>query len=154
MPRHPGNNKETFATNETIGHGDPFTLDEIKASPGIEVVAESNIAGAADMEAFMNEILTIVVYEDNVEGSLPTVEPTVKGMKQVIVRGANSKVRRKYVEALARSRTTKYDQVQRDMTDRSSMMMKPKARMTYPFSVIHDPNPRGPAWLKAILAEA
>lgn len=153
MPRHPGS-KETFAVNETIGQGDPFTLDEIKNSPGIEVVADANIAGAADLEAFMNEVLTIVVYEDNVEGSLPIVEPIVKGMKQVIVRGANSKVRRKYVEALARSRTTKFDQVQRDMTDRSSMAMKPKSRMTYPFSVIHDPNPRGPAWLKAILAEA
>ena len=152
MARYPGN-KETPAVNETIGQGAAFTLDEMKNSPGIEVVAEGNISKAIDLEAFMHEILTIVVFEDNLEGSLPTVEPEVKGQKQVIVRGVNSKVKRKYVEVLARSRTTKYDQVQRDNTDRSSMMMKPKSRISYPFSVIHDPNPRGPAWLKAILSE-
>jgi hypothetical protein len=146
--------KNTEAVNETIGQGDAFTLPEMKSAAGIEPVAERVMSDAAKLEVFMNDILTIIVFEDNIEGALPVVEPTVKGMKQVIVRGVNSKVRRKYVEALARSRTTKFDQVQRDMYDRSSLAMKPNTKMTYPFAVIHDPNPRGAAWLKAILAEA
>jgi hypothetical protein len=146
--------KNTEAVNENIGQGDSFTLPEMKAGAGVEPVADRVLSKSADLEAFMNEILTIVVFEDNIEGALPIVEPTVKGMKQVIVRGVNSKVRRKYVEALARSRTTKFDQIQRDMYDRSSLAMKPNTKMTYPFAVIHDPNPRGAAWLKAILAEA
>lgn len=153
MARNSGS-KETFAGNETIGQGKDFTLAEVNVGAGIEPVAEANVAGAADLEAFMNEVLTIMVFEDNAEGSLPTAEPIVKGMKQIIVRGVNSKVKRKYVEALARSRTTKYDQVQRDMMDPSSRFMRPKAKISYPFSVIHDPNPRGREWLKAILAEA
>lgn len=153
MARNSGS-KETFAVNETIGQGGDFSLGEINSGAGIEVVAEANIAKAADLEAFMNEVLVIMVFEDNQEGALPTVEPKVKGMKQIIVRGAQSKVRRKFVEVLARSRTTKYDQIQRDMSDPSSRFMRPKAKMSYPFSVLHDPNPRGKDWLKAILAEA
>jgi len=152
MARKP--ERETYVGDETIGQGHDFALGEINVGAGIEPVAEANIAKAGDLEAFMNETLVIMVFEDNQEGSLPTVEPTVKGMKQVIVRGVQSKVKRKYVEVLARSRTTKYDQIQRDMADPSSRFMRPKAKMSYPFSVLHDPNPRGRDWLKAILAEA
>jgi len=153
MARNPGS-KETYAGHETIGQGKDFTMPEVNVGAGIEPVAEANISNAADLEAFMNEILVIRVFEDNAEGSLPTAEPIVKGMKQIIVRGVDSRVKRKYVEALARSRTTKYDQIQRDMMDPSSRFMRPKAKISYPFSIVHDPNPRGRDWLKAILAEA
>ena len=80
MARKP--ERETYVGDETIGQGQDFALGEINVGAGIEPVAEANIAKAGDLEAFMNETLVIMVFEDNQEGSLPTVEPTVKGMKQ------------------------------------------------------------------------
>ena len=62
-------------------------------------------------------------------------------------------VKRKYVEALARGRTTKYEQKTMDPSRPENIQMAEKTALTYPFSVLHDPNPKGRAWLKAILAQ-
>jgi len=139
------------AKEDEIGEG--LGLDELNIAGGIEQVSEFDLKYIADMEKFMNERLVILVFPDRSEGALRVIRPEVNGLCQPILRGVKTKVKRKYVEALARTISTAYDQVQRDPSDRSSLEMIPMSNQTYPFTVIHDPNPAGRAWLEAIIAE-
>lgn len=145
--------KNTDVVNETIAQGKEIPLSEIGVGVDIEKVSDVNFKDVAELEAFMHEILTIVVHQDRDEGSLDVISPNVGGINQPIVRGVNSKVKRKYVEALARTRTETFIQAQ-DQADLSNIKMVPRAVVTYPFSVINDPNPIGREWLEGILREA
>lgn len=153
MPRYPGN-KEVDVVNETIGQGDPLAIGEIGKQQGVEPVAEDLAMDAIELEKFMNEVLVIVAHHDNQEGALDVINPCVNGINQPIIRGAQQKVKRKYVEVLARARSTKYHQRQMDAGDPSSLLMVPNSKMYYPFTVISDPNPKGREWLEAITREA
>lgn len=143
--------KQVDVVKYDIGEGIPLT--EINSGGGgIEQVAGFDPRDI-DLEAFMNERLVVIVYEDNREGALRIIRPEVNGVAQPIVRGVKTKVKRKYVEVLARGVNTGYDQVQRDPSDRASLDMIPTTRQSYPFSVIYDPNPLGREWLETIMAE-
>jgi hypothetical protein len=128
-------------------------LEEMGKSP-IEVVAEKDFVPAAKLEEFMNERLIIVVHHDKEKGSVPVVTPNVNGLNQPIPRGVPVPVKRKYVEALARSTVSAYRQNFFDPTRRDRFDMVEDKASTYPFAVIEDKNPKGRAWLQSILDEA
>lgn len=133
-----------------VASGAAFTLAEVKghgADPTIEV--EINFDGV-ELERFMHELVTINVYPDGMSGSLEVITPTVNGVNQPIVRGLDQVVKRKYVEALARSRITNYQQSVVDQSRPENIQMKPVSSMTYPFVVRNDRNPRGMVWLEGI----
>ena len=146
-----GNRKHVDAVTETIAQADPLSLSEIGKQGGIDPVSENDFA--PDLEKFMHEILTIIAHDDNQEGALDVLSPRVNGVAQPIIRGVHQKVKRKYVEVLARSRSTKYNQRQTDAGDPASLLMVPNSKMSCPFTVIHDQNPKGRAWLEGILRE-
>ena len=60
---------------------------------------------------------------------------------------------RKYVEALARSRVTNYEQVVLNPSEPDKISMNPISQLTYPFVVREDRNPKGRAWLEAIVGQ-
>lgn len=128
-------------------------MGEIGDPGPIEKVSESNFVAEAELEQFMNEVLTVVVADSTEDGALDIICPSVNGVNQPIIRGHEQKVRRKYVEALARSRITKYTQRVIDPTRPDNIQMQERTSLTYPFTVVHDPNPKGRAWLKGILAQ-
>ena len=104
-------------------------------------------------EAFSNDLLEIEVHATGDEGALDVITPSVNGVNQPIVRGRRVPVKRKYVEALARSRNTKYSQQLRDTRDPGSLEMVERTVLAYPFVVHHDPaGDRGRAWLQGILS--
>ena len=100
----------------------------------------------------MNEPVRIIVMETGEEGSLQVITPCVNGVNQPIVRGQETVVKRKFVEALARCRTTKYQQ-RHNPIERDKIENVPITVQTYPFSVLEDRNPKGRAWLQGIVAE-
>jgi len=134
--------------------GRPISIPELgTGGEVVEIERGFEIKDAVELEKFMNEILVIMVFEDNRDGALRIISPTVNQKRQPILRGAKQKVRRKYVEALARSVFTSFDQRKEDPFDPSSLVMVPTTRQSYPFTVIHDPNPNGAAWLEGILQQ-
>ena len=145
--------KENEAANELIGQGQAKDMSEIGETAPIERVAENDFVEAAELEAFMNEILTIQVHPTQEEGSLDVITPNVNGVNQPIIRGVESKVKRKYVEDLARTRTTVQDQQEQTPGNTANILI-PRTSLTYPFAVLHDPSPVGREWLQSILAEA
>lgn len=131
-----------------IEHTKNIPIGEIGKETGIEPSADRM---GIETEAFMQEPVGILVHPTGEEGSLDIIMPSVNGVNQPIIRGREQTVKRKYVEALARSRTTQYVQEQLNFTDPSSLVMKGKTVLSYPFQVIKDTD-KGRAWLKGVLA--
>jgi len=119
------------AKEDEIGEG--LGLDELNIAGGIEQVSEFDLKYIADMEKFMNERLVILVFPDRSEGALRVIRPEVNGLCQPILRGVKTKVKRKYVEALARTISTAYDQVQRDPSRR----IRSRSSMTRTRQAVH-----------------
>lgn len=139
--------KAKEANSELLRQENPVNLSEIGNHGAIEQQSERDLA----LTEFMEDILTIRVTPDKTPGSIPTVAPEVNSVRQNIILGTSQKVKRKYVEALARSRITTYRQVLQNPNDPSSIQMVPMTVLAHDFLVINDPHPDGPEWLQNIL---
>ena len=129
-----------------------LSLGEIGEPEPIEMIAESNFIEEAELEAFMNEMVTIRMHQSVVEGALQVETVALNGVNMPILRGINQPIKRKYVEILAQAKTGQFTQVQANPADLSDISMVERNSLAYPFEVIHDPSPRGRAWLENILA--
>lgn len=143
----------TEANSDQLSKGKSISIGEI-GKEDIERVTENDFADAAELEAFMNEPVTIIVQQDREKGSLPVIVPSVNGVNQPIIRNQKITIKRKYVEALARCRFTAYEQEVPDPNKPENIQMKEKTDLMYPFTVLEDRNPNGREWLLALLAAA
>lgn len=129
-------------------------IEIVDDAPVIETVAEAkDFRQLAADEAFMNEFVTVMVHSTTDENQSPHVIVNCNGVNQPIIRGVPTKVRRKYVEILARMKETKYSQVTRNPAAPDQIDMIARHGLAYPFDVIDDSNSRGRAWLQNVLAE-
>lgn len=135
---------------------------EMDVRNGVQVEAV-NVAGMTDKEFqklmedenFMNEDIVLVLHDTNDENALPAVSITVNERSVHIVRGQPTKLKRKYVEVLARARTTNYKQkpINPLQLDDSNRLL-PKTGLSYPFMVTQDPSgDKGRAWLQNLLMQ-
>ena len=102
--------------------------------------------------AFMEEIVEVMVHESQEENPDLIVDLYCNGVPQRFIRGVPIKVKRKYVEILANARTERMKtNVVREGDNVYNRVNKHTA-LRYPFQM-QDPNPRGQAWLKGLLAK-
>lgn len=107
-----------------------------------------------DDMAFANEYVTVIVHESTDKTAHPFPELSVNGRTQRFVRGHEQKVRRYFVEKLARLKLTTYDNVKTKDVDGEDVYRYPThTGLVYPF-VLVNPTQRDTAWLKGILAES
>lgn len=104
-------------------------------------------------EAFMNEPVVIRVAETTDENQPPHVMVNCNGVNQPLLRGVPTRVKRKYVEILARMKETKYRQSTPNPSEPDRIVMNERTALVYPFEVLEDANPKGRAWLNAVLAD-
>lgn len=129
-------------------------VEIIDDTPIVETVSESkDFRDLAANEAFMNELVTVVVHSTTDENQAPHVIVNCNGVNQPIVRGVPTAIRRKYLEILARMKETKYTQVTPNPAAPDVSEMKARHGLAYPFEVVEDNNPKGRAWLNNVLAE-
>lgn len=129
-------------------------VEIIDDAPVIETVAESrDFRQLAADEQFMNEMVTVLVHSSTDENQSPHVILNCNGVNQVVVRGIPTKIRRKYLEILARMKETKYTQVTPNPAAPDVSEMRARHGLAYPFELVDDGNPRGRAWLQNVLAE-
>jgi hypothetical protein len=149
MPRHRLETEELGVPQEA-----PKSITEL-GDNRIEQLTENDVITkqGLELEKFMNEPVTIRVHDDSAEGSLPVICPNVNGINQPIIRNHDQTIKRKYVEALARCRTTVYDQAVPNPAEPANIQMVAKTMLSYNFQVVEDKNPRGRDWLKNILAQ-
>ena len=137
------------AVNEKLGQEPARNIGEIGRDMRIEQATERDV----ELTAFMEQPVRIRVHEAQQEGALDVITVTVNGINQNIIRGQDLDVKRKYIEALARCRTTTYEQRVQNPAEPSNIQMVPKTVLSYPFAVINDPHPKGKVWLDQILAQ-
>lgn len=104
-------------------------------------------------EAFMNEMLIVEVAETTNENEAPSIILSVNGITQPVFRGQPTRMRRMFVEVLARCKETKYNQRTKNPNQPDRIELAPRTALAYPFQVIEDPNPKGRTWLRAVLME-
>lgn len=121
------------------------------------------------MTKFMEEPVKIMIHESTDPNPEPVVFCAVNGEGALLIkdgggrafrtpwipRGQEVVLRRKFVERLARARTTRIatEEVRDANGDRATAVRR-KTSLRYPFQVIEDPNPKGAEWLKSVLADA
>ena len=105
-------------------------------------------------EVFMNEKVTVRL-QDTTDDNAPThIILSVNGTTQPLFRGVLTEVKRKYVEVLARCKESKYTQRVANPYEPDRIEMVTRTALAYPFELIDDKNPKGRAWLNAVMAEA
>lgn len=105
--------------------------------------------------AFNEDVLTIMVHDSTNPLDDPIPEVWNDGIRQAFIRNREQDVKRKYVEVLARTKKTTYSQKkEKDGNGDEQYINVPHTALKFPFVVLHDPSPKGKAWLKAILSEA
>ncbi|MBV8049121.1 MAG: hypothetical protein JO171_18380 [Paludibacterium sp.] len=152
MPRGIPENKDAKYAKQ----GD-ITVGGIVVDQGQEIepiLASEGLSTIAAEEAFMNEILEVEIQSTGDENAPPNGVLTVNGRSQPWIRDTPIKMRRMFVEMLARCKETKYTPQEPDFRNPEPTNV-PKGRTAFvlPFAVLHDPNPKGRAWLAAIKAE-
>ena len=127
---------------------------ELISDQSIETPASTEFNREMQEEAFMNERVTVVLADTTDENAPPHIILSCNGTTQPLLRGVPTSIRRKFVEVLARCKESKYSQRQANPMEPDRIEMVQRTAMAYPFEVQEDANPKGRAWLKAVLAEA
>lgn len=147
--------RQIDAGAEYLGAEEVRTVGEIGGHAGIDVVDKPMPKEAFEMEAFMNEMVTIVVNPPHDADEPMLVQVAVNGVNQFIPRGEAIAVKRKYVEVLARAKRTDFAQnLDERLGEQGFNQVRTMHSLRFPFSMIGDPNPNGGAWLTGVLAEA
>jgi hypothetical protein len=156
MPRWP--DKEVNAAEQDLGVQKdlvlPATGPVIRDDLSIEIAEGTLPDDYAKSLAFMEEKLEVLVHESTDPNADNPVLLACNGVNQFFVRGQPQLVKRKYVEILARSKTTAIAtrEVRDYQGDLSTSITKATA-LRYPFSIVRDENPQGAAWLRSVLQQ-
>ena len=107
-----------------------------------------------DMVKFMEEELTVLVYEPPGPEDPLLLTTCVNGRTQTFFKGIEQKVKRKFVECLARAKEEVIRTPMKKNNDgEETRVITRKAMLKYPFVVVNDPNPLGTKWLEMIKAQ-
>ena len=129
-------------------------IEILDDTPTVDPVSQVvDLRELAASEVFMNELVEVMVHASTDENQSPHVILNCNGTNQPIMRGVPMRVRRKYVEILARMKETKYSQITRNPGAPDQIDMIARHGLAYPFEMLSDENPRGRAWLQNVLAE-
>lgn len=132
--------------------GTAKSLSELGASQtDVEAVTNAGLTDTAELEAFMHEMVEIYVHKGRGTSDNDVILPNVNGTNQPIVRGQWVPIKRKYVEALARSHVIGYEQKVQDGARPEAIQMAERKVPSYPFD-IRDDSRRGKKWIEAIYA--
>ncbi|RRD43539.1 hypothetical protein EII18_03055 [Comamonadaceae bacterium OH3737_COT-264] len=126
---------------------------EIGQRPTHEDIVKEVDMSAAEREAFMQELVTVVVQSSGQENEAPMVAVGVNGVMQYLRRDVPQRIKRKFVEALARAKRADYDQMLDDRLGDQMNLVQRRNSLRFPFTVVEDRNPRGGAWLREVLAQ-
>lgn len=123
--------------------------------PETKTLDDPNMLEKVEMLKFMEEPVTVEVSEVADENADWGFVIEVNGKSCAFRRGERKTVKRLFVEGLARAKRTgfKNQLVVDPVTGDQEYIYPSKTGLRYPFSVIHDANPKGADWLKTVLRQ-
>lgn len=124
-------------------------------APSSDIIEKAPPWDKIEMLNFMEEELLVKVHQTTNEQEVPIPVVWNDGRAQYFIRGQSQKVKRKFVEILARCRVTTFAQEAfKDGAGNDSYRYVPNTGHLYPFSVLNDPSgARGSKWLEDIMSE-
>ena len=148
--------KRTVDSNEVQMVGQVQDTKEVLGTKGHEIDTDRVIStDQLDQEAFMRDEMEIILMEPNNENEAQFCEVNVNGDYRLLLRnGEIQKLRRYHVAVLAQAKQSRVRQKKIVQSDGSMGFQEENVlSLTYPFSVLHDPNPKvGAPWLRQMLA--
>lgn len=118
--------------------------DVVLATPG-----ELKKTYMADL-AFNEEIVEITIAEDNSEFPVDPVWVSCNGKEKFIYRGEPTKTPRKFVECLCNPLVRVSTKQKKNNLGEDETEIMQHRSLQYPFQIV-DPNPKGKAWLRALM---
>jgi hypothetical protein len=152
--------KTIEASEQPLGHtvrnGDPnaTTAQGRIGTPQLIQVAERmpDPEKAANL-AFMDEMVTIRIGTASDPNAEQVFELNIAGRSELFRRGETKRVRRFYVDHMARMKVTAYSQKEVFNAEGIKQYLNvPHTALKYDFAMVRDDNPMGESWLKATLA--
>ncbi|MCK5606901.1 hypothetical protein KAR91_33675 [Candidatus Pacearchaeota archaeon] len=144
----------TKKLNPVIVHELPASGPIGDLSDNIEIVDGPNWEDKAALLAFMEEYVMVMIQSSGHVNEEQYVETRNDGVLQMIERGVWQKVKRKFVEVLARAKPNKITTPKFiDSTGANSVKVIKTPSLKYLFEM-RDNNPLGQPWLEGILQEA
>ena len=132
-------------------------IDIVDPQIDVDPVAQNaDLRKIVEDEAFMNEVVTIMLYPTTDPNAPPYALLNVNGERIVVPRSRKVAVKRKHLEVLARMKETRWVQNVPEgyVGQIGAESLVGHTALAYPFNVIEDKNSRGAPWLENILAEA
>lgn len=148
--------KSTVSSDDIPIFGQVTPASEATKPGGIEIDTDRVLrTDALDEEAFMRDELDVMFSEPGGEHEPAFVEVNVNGDYRMAVRGDTVKLRRYHVAVIANAKQSRVRQRKIVNPDGSMGFQEENVlSLTYPFQVVHDPNPRlGAPWLKKLLQQ-
>jgi len=135
----------------TIYQPEPIEIEVVSGATG-EAKGNGGLSAQAQELAFNEEMVEVMLHESTDPNAENPVFTSCNGRTQFFFRGQVQQVRRKYIGILATVKEHNMSTPNYTAQDGSRAMgIKRTSSLKYPFSVISDTNPRGAAWLKALL---
>lgn len=148
--------KGTDSNEVEMVNGGIESVAEAKSGRGIEIDTDRVIStDALDQEVFMRDELEVFFNEPGNEHEPAFVEVNVNGDYRMVIRGNTATLRRYHVAVLANAKQSRVRQKKIVNGDGSMGFQEESVlSLTYPFQVMHDPNPKaGVPWLKKLLQQ-
>jgi len=149
--------KPMETSEQKVGQDTPLEIsttgDAEIEKPDIQIIDGPDFGKKEKALIFLEEPVSIMVHESTDPNDEPVPFVGVNGRNQFFVRGKIQTVKRKFVEALARAKRTRYRTQILKNEGNVRQKLVPATALRYPFSVMEDVNPNGGAWLKKVLAE-
>lgn len=149
------------ATDHQIGQDVPRVMkstgpaEDALEKPYIQPVDRPVDTEKLEMLKFMEDMITIHVHTTSDPTAAQIFPVGNGGQQEIFKRGETKTVKRKFVDVLARAKATTYTQKRAQNQDGIWQDVQvPQSSLLFPFSVIQDPHPRGPDWLRYALAAA
>ena len=120
----------------------------------VEVVTDKDAMTTLETEKFMEDELVIVIHRSTDKNALEKVPVGVNGETAWLPRDTKIRLPRKFVERLARAQeaTFRTDDNPDPRMDEGKVIRRTNGQV-FPFAVLHDPSPRGQAWLAKVTRE-
>lgn len=117
----------------------------------IVAVSDREFQKAAEMEAFMQELVTIVVHKTTDKNDEPWVPVGCNGEHVWLPRGTYIEIPRKFLESLMRT-TRSYKSVENaDPRADEGYTQQHDDTLRFRFDMVEDGNPKGRAWMRRVM---
>lgn len=141
------------ANDEYLGAAPTMTADKIARGDVEDIVTDAS-QSIAEHEAFMQDVLSIIVQSSGNDNETRLVHVAVNGRQMLLPRDEQIQVKRMFVEVLARCKKTDFDQNLDERLGEGLNHLSQRHSLKHPFTVVMDPaGVRGHEWLRGILAQ-